>query len=215
MNTLKTKRPFYLPRIGQRIVKTSIAVLITLLVYYLRGYRGADMPAEAAITAIICMQPYVHDTREYAVSRFIGTLIGAVWGLGFLLLMLVFPRMGEVLLLVYLRMAIGVMLTLYTCVLVRRPDTAGQAAIVFICVVIAFPAAGQGAQPCLLHQALRPPAGPLLPAAGGGSLPPQLSLQRRGQDLHHVRACPCLLHPEPEPGEAERALHRHGRGRHL
>ncbi len=139
MNKLQIKRPFYLPRIGQRIVKTSIAVLITLLVYYLRGYRGADMPAEAAITAIICMQPYVHDTREYAVSRFIGTLIGAAWGLGFLLLMLVFPRMGQVLLLVYLRMAVGVMLTLYTCVLVRRPDTAGQAAIVFICVVIAFP----------------------------------------------------------------------------
>lgn len=139
MNTLQTRRTFYLPRIGQRIVKTSIAVLITLLVYYLRGYRGADMPAEAAITAIICMQPYVHDTREYAVSRFLGTLIGAVWGLGFLLLMLVFPRMGQVLLLVYLRMAIGVMLTLYTCVLVRRPDTAGQAAIVFICVVITFP----------------------------------------------------------------------------
>ena len=139
MKKLQTKRPFYLPRIGQRIVKTSIAVLITLLVYYLRGYRGADMPAEAAITAIICMQPYVHDTREYAVSRFIGTLIGAAWGLGFLLLMLVFPRMGEVLLIVYLRMAVGVMLTLYTCVLVRRPDTAGQAAIVFICVVIAFP----------------------------------------------------------------------------
>ena len=139
MNKLQTKRPIYLPRIGQRIVKTSIAVLITLLVYYLRGYRGADMPAEAAITAIICMQPYVHDTREYAMSRFIGTLIGAAWGLGFLLLMLVFPRMGEVLLIVYLRMAVGVMLTLYTCVLVRRPDTAGQAAIVFICVVIAFP----------------------------------------------------------------------------
>ena len=47
--------------------------------------------------------------------------------------------MGSILLLVYLRMAIGVMLTLYTCVLIRRPDTSGQAAIVFICVVIAFP----------------------------------------------------------------------------
>ena len=136
---MNKQRPFSLPRIGQRIVKTSIAVLITLLVYYLRGYRGAAMPAEAAITAIICMQPYVHDTREYAVSRFLGTLIGAAWGLGFLLLMLVFPRMGSVLLLVYLRMAVGVMLTLYTCVLVRRPDTAAQAAIVFICVVINFP----------------------------------------------------------------------------
>ena len=56
MNDIKTERYFYLPHIGQRIVKTSIAVFITLLVYYLRGYRGAEMPAEAAITAIICMQ---------------------------------------------------------------------------------------------------------------------------------------------------------------
>ena len=139
MNIHDNKQKFYLPHIGQRIVKTSIAVLITLLVYYLRGYRGAEMPAEAAITAIICMQPYVRDTRDYAISRFLGTFIGAAWGLGFLLVMLAFPRMGSVLLLVYLRMAIGVMLTLYTCVLLRRPDTSGQAAIVFICVVIAFP----------------------------------------------------------------------------
>ena len=139
MNIHDNRQKFYLPHIGQRIVKTSIAVLITLLVYYVHGYRGAEMPAEAAITAIICMQPYVRDTRDFAISRFLGTFIGAAWGLGFLLLMLVFPRMGSVLLLVYLRMAIGVMLTLYTCVLLRRPDTSGQAAIVFICVVIAFP----------------------------------------------------------------------------
>ena len=139
MNRLKTRRQFHLPAIGQRIVKTSIAVFITLMVYYLRGYRGADMPAEAAITAIICMQPYVRDTRDFAVNRFVGTFIGAAWGLGFLLLLLLFPSMGEVLLIVYLRMAIGIMLTLYTCVLVRKPDTSAQAAIVFICVVIAFP----------------------------------------------------------------------------
>ena len=139
MNIHDNRQKFYLPHIGQRIVKTSIAVLITLLVYYVHGYRGAEMPAEAAITAIICMQPYVRDTRDFAISRFLGTFIGAAWGLGFLLLMLVFPRMGSILLLVYLRMAIGVMLTLYTCVLIRRPDTSGQAAIVFICVVIAFP----------------------------------------------------------------------------
>jgi len=149
MKTKEPKRKLYLPYIGQRIVKTSIAVLITLLVYYLRGYRGADMPSEAAITAIICMQPYVHDTGEYALNRFIGTLIGAAWGLGFLLLMLLFPHMGENLLLVYLRMAVGVMLSLYTCVLVRRPDTAGQAAIVFICVVIAFPEIEQPLQQAL------------------------------------------------------------------
>ena len=139
MNRKKTRRQLYLPYIGQRIVKTGIAVFITLLVYYLRGYRGADVPAEAAITAIICMQPYVRDTRDYAVNRFVGTFIGAAWGLGFLLLMLVFPSIGGNLLFVYLCMAAGVMLALYTCVLVGKPETSGQAAIVFICVVIAFP----------------------------------------------------------------------------
>jgi len=151
MNRMEKGHKLYLPHIGQRIVKTSVAVLITLLVYYLRGYRGADMPAEAAITAIICMQPYVQDTREYALSRFIGTLIGAAWGLGFLLMLLIFPHMGSNLLLVYLRMAIGVMLSLYTCVLVRRPDTAGQAAIVFICVVIAFPEIEEPLQQALIR----------------------------------------------------------------
>ncbi len=138
MTNLKT-HSFFLPHIGQRITKTSIAVFITLLVYYLRGYRGAEMPAEAAITAIICMQPYVRDTRDFAVSRFLGSFIGAAWGLGFLFLLLVFPSMGDNLFLVYLRMSIGVMLTLYTCVVVHRPDTACQAAIVFVCVVISFP----------------------------------------------------------------------------
>ncbi|MBR4211273.1 MAG: FUSC family protein, partial [Oscillibacter sp.] len=65
------------PRVGQRMIKTAVAVLICLLFYYLRGRRGEDMPTEAAITAIICMQPYVRDTREYAINRMTGTLIGA------------------------------------------------------------------------------------------------------------------------------------------
>ena len=51
-----TERPG-LPRIGQRIVKTAVAVFLCLLYYFIRGYRGQNMPAEAAITVIICMQP--------------------------------------------------------------------------------------------------------------------------------------------------------------
>ena len=46
-----------LPPLGQRIVKTAVAVFLCLLYYWLRGYRGQDMPTEAALTAIICMQP--------------------------------------------------------------------------------------------------------------------------------------------------------------
>lgn len=128
-----------IPRIGQRIIKTTVAVFLSLLYYYLRGYRGQDMPAEAAITVIICMQPYVRDTRDFAVSRFAGTLIGTFWGLVFLLAVTFFPDIGKTLLLTYALMALGTLLSLYSSVLLRRSDASGLAAIVFICIVIAFP----------------------------------------------------------------------------
>ena len=133
------KEKWHPPHIGQRILKTSIAVFLCLLVYRLRGYQGQDMPTEAAITAIICMQPYVRDSREYALNRLTGTLIGAAWGLLFLLLLLLFPVLGTNAVLLYALMALGVLVALYTAVLLRKPDVSGLAAIVFICVVIAFP----------------------------------------------------------------------------
>ena len=132
-------RGFHPPHIGMRIIKTAIAVLICLLIYYFRGYRGLSMPSEAALTAIVCMQPYMRDARDYALNRLAGSLIGSVWGLLFLLLMLLFPFLGQSLPLVYVLMAVGVLLSLYTSVLVRMPDSSCLAAIVFICVVIAFP----------------------------------------------------------------------------
>ena len=86
---------FYLPPLGQRIVKTAVAVFLCLVFYRLRGYRGETMSAEAAITAIICMQPYVEDTKEYSLNRLAGTLIGAMWGFLFLLIMPIFPALGQ------------------------------------------------------------------------------------------------------------------------
>ena len=131
--------PWVLPHLGQRIVKTTVAVFLCLLFYYLRGYRGQDMPTEAAITAIICMQPYVRDTGAYAFNRFVGTLIGAFWGLMLLLLLNDFPALGANMLLLYAMMALGVLLCLYSAVLVRMSDASGLASIVFLCIVIAFP----------------------------------------------------------------------------
>ena len=128
-----------IPRVGQRILKTSIAVFLCLMIYYLRGYSGSDMPTEAMITAIICMQPYVRDSGQFALNRLAGTMIGAFWGLGFLLMLLIFPQMGRSMPLIYARMALGVLVSLYTAVLIGKPDTASLAAIVFLCVVISFP----------------------------------------------------------------------------
>ena len=130
-------KKLYFPHIGQRMLKTSIAVFLCLVFYYLRGYRGVTMSAEAAITAIICMQPYVHDTREYALNRISGTLIGAAWGFLFLLIVPMFPFISGIPL--YALMGLGILISLYSAVLIRMPDTSSLAAIVFICVVIAYP----------------------------------------------------------------------------
>ena len=127
------------PHIGQRITKTTIAVFLCLLIYWLRGYHGGDMPTESAITAIICMQPYVRDTRDYAINRFAGSFVGAVWGLLLLLLLFACPGIGQNMILLYAMMAVGVLLSLYSTVLIHMPDASSLAAIVFLCVVIAFP----------------------------------------------------------------------------
>ncbi len=139
MTNTEQSEKWHFPRVGRRITKTTIAVFLCLMVYYIRGYFGQNMPTESAITAIICMQPFVRDTRDFAVNRFVGTLIGAFWGLLFLLMMLVFPQLGNAVLLLYALMALGVLVTLYSTVLLRMPDTASLAAIIFLCVVIAFP----------------------------------------------------------------------------
>lgn len=138
--TVPNKRlPTHFPRVGQRIIKTAVAVFLCLLVFHLRGISGALLSSEACITAIICMQPYVSDTREYAVNRIAGTLIGSFWGLLFLLGGLFVPGVADHRVLLYALMAVGVILSLYSTVLVRMPDAANLSAIVFICIVIAFP----------------------------------------------------------------------------
>ena len=124
---------------GQRIIKTSTAVMLCLLVYMLLGYRGNQMPAEAAITAIICMQAYLHDTAENALGRLLGTLIGACWGFLFLLIMTLLPVLGKEPLVLYPLMGAGTLVALHSAVLLHREDTSALAAIVFICVVVAYP----------------------------------------------------------------------------
>ena len=125
--------------VGQRIVKTSVAVTLCLFFYMLRGYEGETMPSEAAITAIICMQPYMHSSTENALNRLSGTMIGAVWGFLFLLLMAIDPKLGENRVVLYTLMGLGTLISLHTAVLVRKPDTASLAAIVFVCVVVSYP----------------------------------------------------------------------------
>ena len=150
MQKKKTGAPVWQPPIlGQRIVKTSVAVLICLIIYHLRGYHGAAMPTESMVTAIICMQPQVRRSRSNAASRLLGSALGALLGLGFLLLLEAFPFLTEDAPLLYPLMGAGVLLSLYSAVLLGKPDTAALSAIVFLAVVVHYPEIDRP-----MHQAL-------------------------------------------------------------
>ena len=136
---INSSKSHVLPHIGQRIIKTAIAVYLCFLISSLRLLIGQDMTSEAAITAIVCMQPFIKSAKKYAINRFIGTFIGSLWGLLFLLLISVFPFLGLNSFVLYALMSVGVLLSLYTSVLFRQPESSSLAAVVFICIVIAFP----------------------------------------------------------------------------
>lgn len=134
-----THHSFRLPHLGQRIIKTGIAVFLCLLIYWLRGYGGLVM--QSTVAAIICIQPYRADSISTSVNRIISTFVGAGWAALFLLLMAAFKNsgIGIHVLLAYGIMSIGIMLSIYSCVLMKNPDAASLAAVVFICILGTYP----------------------------------------------------------------------------
>ena len=128
-----------LPHLGQRIIKTSIAVFLCLVIYHMRGYRSGSMPVESAITAIVCMQPVVSTAGEFALNRFKATTIGAFWGILFVVCMDFLPAAVSGTLIVYVFMSLGVLLSLYSAVLLHRPDMSSLCAIIFLCIAISYP----------------------------------------------------------------------------
>ena len=133
---IKRKSHTFLPHLGQRIIKTSIAVFLCLLIHYIIGYKG--MMLQSCISAIICVQPYIQDTKESSFNRFIGTLIGGVWGLLFLLLIKQTTFVASHEILIYLLMSIGVLIVIYSTVAIKLRDAAGLAAITFLCIAIGY-----------------------------------------------------------------------------
>ena len=127
----------YMPPLGNRIIKTAVAVFICLILHMLVGYRGSA--SQAAITAIICMQPYAVDSRTYAVDRIIGTLLGSCWGFAYIFLLYAFPALDDHMSVAYFIMSVFVLLALYSAVLIKKSSAAGLVVIVFLGMVIEYP----------------------------------------------------------------------------
>ena len=84
-----------LPRIGMRVIKTAVAVMVSYALFVpfgltyreeLGGVLGQLGPLYACIACIICTQSTLGQTFQQGISRLIGVIIGGALGTATLLL---------------------------------------------------------------------------------------------------------------------------------
>lgn len=131
-----------IPPIGLRIIKSGIAVALCFCIAYFRGNEGIVF--YSLLSALWCIQVYRTNTRKNAIQRFSGTVIGALYGLLFLL---VLERIGiakpewveqesAFFFLQAVMVSVLTILVLYTTVLVHKKQASYFSCVVFLSIVV-------------------------------------------------------------------------------
>lgn len=118
-----------------RIIKSAIAVSLCVLINLLRGDDG--MVFYSMLAALWCIQMYHTNTLNNAYQRTIGTVVGAVYGLIYLLL---FPTKINVqaigIIIEILSIFLGIVLVIYTTVLIHKNQASYFSCVVFLSIVV-------------------------------------------------------------------------------
>ncbi len=127
----------HFPGVGQRMVKSAVAVGICMLLYAL---SGADtVPFQASIAALLCIQPYRANSWAAAGQRVAGTLLGAACGMVvYLLWMNVLAPMGAGSAVYALVVSLGIVATLYAAVLFRQRAAAVFSCVIYLCIAMKY-----------------------------------------------------------------------------
>ncbi len=107
-----------------------------MLVYFVRTLLpiGNGIPFYGALAALWCMQQYNDTTKTNAVQRSVGTLIGAAYGLVFLLL---FRLIGvTVPMLVYISASAVIIPVIYTAVVLNKRNASFFSCVVFLSIAL-------------------------------------------------------------------------------
>ena len=123
-----------MPRIGMRIIKTSIAAFLILLIFTAVGAKRS--PFYVLITTIICIQPDIANTKDTAFNRAIGTLIGAVTGAVAMLLEMPLKGLPGGELWWDLLNAVMICITIYLTVLLGKQYIAFMACVAYLSVAV-------------------------------------------------------------------------------
>lgn len=131
--SLRVMRSGAFPRIGMRIIKSAVGVLICFLIYLIRGKQGA--PFYSALAVLWCIQNQTKNTVGNALQRTVGTLIGAVYGLLYLLFKLNLFQTGSGILHYFVISALLIPI-IYTTVLIRQKKASYFSCVVFLSIVV-------------------------------------------------------------------------------
>lgn len=131
---IQTKR-LKIPGIGMRIMKSAMAVALCMIVNLARG--GDGMVFYSQLAALWCIQLYRDNTFRNALQRTTGTVIGAVYGLIYIL---VYPEVsaytGSVIIFEMCCIFVGIILVIYTTVLIHKNQASYFSCVVFLSIVI-------------------------------------------------------------------------------
>ena len=132
---MKDKHEFAIPGIGMRIIKSAVAVSLCMVINIIRGEGG--MVFYSQLAALWCIQMYRSNTLSNALQRMTGTVVGAVYGLIYIL---IYPHhiSGEAYGVLFNIgfIFIGVILVIYSTVLINKKQASYFSCVVFLSIVI-------------------------------------------------------------------------------
>lgn len=119
------------PKVGMRIIKTTIAVFLCAIIGYFRG----QVPFYSMIAAVLCLQSDLSSSFKSALTRTIGTFIGGAFGL-VILLITEYAHIPPLSILYYSIVAVCTIPIIYTTVLLERKPSSYITCVVFFSITV-------------------------------------------------------------------------------
>ncbi|MGX8852163.1 FUSC family protein [Amedibacillus sp. YH-ame10] len=122
-----------MPKIGKRILKSSLAVFLCFVIYLLRGEQGIVF--YSCIAAVLCVQQSTSNTIKVARNRVEGTLIGGFIGM----LVLAFEKAyipHDFIFIQYALIAFMIIPIIYITVLWKKTNASYISCVVFMSICV-------------------------------------------------------------------------------
>lgn len=123
-----------IPSIGLRTIKTALAVFLCLLLF-------PNEPFFACLTTVFCIQDTVSNSVTMAINRGLGTILGAIIGLLFLIVCRFLTYNIDIYIIrklfVYITISIGIICVICLCNLLKKPGAINISCIAFLAVTTA------------------------------------------------------------------------------